>query len=728
MTDEPPRRRAHGSSWPRSKQFAIGTQVGGYEIRGVLAQVASTQDLLAHDPGLARDVVIRVILRDAPKVIASARALAAFHHPGLPAIYGIGQHAGVDYLVLEHIQGVALAAHLAQRATGSGFSLPETLEVVVALCETLAVLHAAGLAHDDVRPETIVLAGGGRVVLLDSMRDHEDDLHAARLRDTYAVGLIAFELLTGVKPTEGEPIAAQLAARCTTLPEQLVAIVAEMVAEAPAARPRRIDLVGARLRALREDRGSAPLDVLIADDDGDVRVLLGAIVRSTAPNATVRFAGDGAEALRMIQREPPDVLLLDLQMPELTGLELLMYLTGTSLGEQITICVMSQFGETHRGLLHGLGVVDTFVKGQLGPEELAAAIAGILRRLSPVQVAPAVVVDAENVVGGRYSLGRPLGKGGMGSVFEVRHLQLSRKFALKILHQDFSVDPAARERFMQEARLASEMSHPNIVQVVDFGEDPRLGAYMVMDLVDGESLSPSQLSLRRACDVLGQIADAVALIHRHGIVHGDIKAENVMLVDEVVGTRRRRIARLLDFGLANRMSASADTSDSISGTPEYMAPERATGGPFTVGTDVYALGVLGFLLVTGNLPFTGEPEEVLRMHVEDPLPAIASARGETVDPALAALIARALHKDVAQRHPTMAAFRYELNAVMDMMELGQRRRSQPIPILKAPSVVVSIAGTECARGSTLETRADGIVVRVEPGVGSELHVIVERDR
>lgn len=708
--------------------FAAGTKVGGYEVRRLLSKGPATQDFLARDPGLGRDVVLRAVLRDATQVLASARALAAFHHPGLPTIYGIGSHGGVDYLVLEYIQGVALAAHLAQRAGGSGFSLPETLDVVIALCDTLSVLHAAGLAHDDVRPETIVLAGGGRVVLLDAVREDDGDLHAARLRDTYAVGVIAFELLTGVKPTEGEPIAAQLAARCTTLPDQLVAIVAEMVAEAPAARPRRIDLVGARLRALRgKDRGSAPLDVLIADDDPDIRALLAAIVRSTAPDATVRLAVDGAEALRMIQREPPDVLLLDLQMPELTGLELLMYLTGTSLGEQITICVMSQFGDTHRGLLHGLGVVDTFVKGQLGPAELAAAIGGIFQRLAPDAPAPPAP-DAENVVGGRYLLGRPLGAGGMGSVFEVRHLQLARKFALKILHQDFSVDPAARERFMQEARLASEISHPNIVQVVDFGEDARLGAYMVMDLVDGESLSPSQLSLRRACDVLGQIADALALIHRHEIVHGDVKAENVMLVDEVVGTRRRRIARLLDFGLAGRMSASTDTSESISGTPEYMAPERAMGGPMTFATDIYALGVLGFLLVTGKLPFTGDAAEVLRAQVEDPLPLISSPRGETVDPALVALLHHATHKDVAQRHPSMAAFRYELNAVMDMMEMGNRRRSQPIPIMKSAQAVVSIDGVERARGSTLECRADGIVVRVEPAANaSELRVWAWRE-
>src|SRR3954464_14875731 len=118
-------------------------------------------------------------------------------------------------------------------------------------------------------------------------------------------------------------------------------------------------------------------------------------------------------------------------------------------------------------------------------------------------------------VGGRYALDGRLGEGGMGQVFRARHLQLGKAFALKLISPAFAADGAARERFNQEAKLASEITHPNIVSVVDYGEDPEFGAYMVMELVEGEPLidGTGPMTVRRACDMLGQIADALDHIH-----------------------------------------------------------------------------------------------------------------------------------------------------------------------------------------------------------------------
>ncbi len=162
-------------------------------------------------------------------------------------------------------------------------------------------------------------------------------------------------------------------------------------------------------------------------------------------------------------------------------------------------------------------------------------------------------------VGGRYALDGRLGEGGMGQVFKARHLQLGKAFALKLISPAFALDSAARARFNEEAKLASEISHPNIVSVVDFGEDATFGAYMVMELVEGEPMineGSAPMNVRRVCDILAQIADALDHIHRRGIVHGDVKADNIMLTVENgesnAGTRRRRVARLLDFGLARR--------------------------------------------------------------------------------------------------------------------------------------------------------------------------------
>lgn len=294
-------------------------------------------------------------------------------------------------------------------------------------------------------------------------------------------------------------------------------------------------------------------------------------------------------------------------------------------------------------------------------------------------------------VGGRYALDGRLGEGGMGHVFRVRHIQLGKAFALKIISPAFAGDHAARERFNQEAKLASEISHPNIVSVVDFGEDAQFGAYMVMELVEGDSLITAgtlPMTVKRAIDVLGQVADALDHIHKRGIIHGDVKAENIMLTAETTGAsgaRRRRVVRLLDFGLARRPETTDrddEGASGVSGSPHYLAPERAAGGVASVQSDIYALGVLGYLLLTGTLPFEGSVVEVLMAHIHNTPDSMSARRREDLDAALESLILRAMAKDPAQRHGSASAFKYELNTVMDMLDMGRRkpRGSGQIPV------------------------------------------------
>jgi serine/threonine protein kinase len=281
-----------------------------------------------------------------------------------------------------------------------------------------------------------------------------------------------------------------------------------------------------------------------------------------------------------------------------------------------------------------------------------------------------------HTVGGRYVLVGRLGEGGMGQVYRARHVELGKLFALKVISPAFAEDSVARARFNREAKLASELSHPNIVSVVDYGEDAHFGAFMVMELVDGDPIfgeHTDPISVRRACEVLGNIADALDYVHKQGIVHGDVKAENILLVTESNGRRRRRIARLLDFGLARRHIDDAEQQ--LSGSPHYLAPERAAGGPASVSTDVYALGVLGYVLLTGELPFNGSVLDVMMGHIEKEAPRMSLRCGERLDDALEALIARAMAKDPAARHASAAAFRYELNTVMHMLGMRRRRAS-----------------------------------------------------
>lgn len=315
-------------------------------------------------------------------------------------------------------------------------------------------------------------------------------------------------------------------------------------------------------------------------------------------------------------------------------------------------------------------------------------------------------------VGGRYALDGRLGEGGMGQVYKVRHLQLGKAFALKLISPAFALDTAARARFNEEAKLASEISHPNIVSVVDFGEDAQFGAYMVMELVDGEPLlneGSAPMNVRRVCDILAQIADALDHIHRRGIVHGDVKADNIMLTVEngevSAGARRRRVARLLDFGLARR--PGGEDEDEISGSPHYLAPERAAGGPPSVAADIYALGVLGYLMLSGTLPFDGNVVEILMAHINQPPESASMRRGEEIDASLETLIMRAMAKDPAGRHGSAAAFRYELNTVMDMLEMGRRRRASGTIQPESPREATLVAAFERSRVPQALVSIDG---------------------
>lgn len=329
----------------------------------------------------------------------------------------------------------------------------------------------------------------------------------------------------------------------------------------------------------------------------------------------------------------------------------------------------------------------------------------------------------ERTVGGRYAIDGRLGEGGMGQVYRARHLQLGKAFALKIISPTFALDGAARARFNEEAKLASEISHPNIVSVVDFGEDPAFGAYMVMDLVEGVPLIDEQaapMSVRRTCEILGQIADALEHIHRRGIVHGDVKADNIMLTAESTGARRRRIARLLDFGLARR--PGSDDDHQLNGSPHYLAPERAAGGPPSVAADIYALGVLGYLMLTGTLPFDGNIVEILMAQINQDVPRLSQRRGEPLDPAVEQLILRALAKDPAQRHGSAAAFRAELNAAMDSLELVRRRRPSGQMLSENRREAAMIAAFEGSRVAQAVLSLDGDIVFANRGFARLLGV------
>lgn len=296
--------------------------------------------------------------------------------------------------------------------------------------------------------------------------------------------------------------------------------------------------------------------------------------------------------------------------------------------------------------------------------------------VAAIQADPSYAIEGQ-LIGGRYRIVTPLGEGGMGKVFRVTHAQLGKTFALKLIHHRVAGDDTTRELFYREARLASQMAHPNITSVVDFGEDPQVGVYMVMEYLEGTQLSrylrrEKKLSVRHACDIVLGVSEALHYIHSKDIVHCDIKTENILLMQGKGSGRRKQTVKLLDFGLARRISERP--GDRLSGTPQYISPERIEGAKASPSGDIYGLGILFFELLTGQPPFDGSTEAILEGHLTKPPPSPSELRGDAVDPALEQLILRALAKDPEDRHRDMNAFVYELRTVMHMLGFAGRKR------------------------------------------------------
>lgn len=321
------------------------------------------------------------------------------------------------------------------------------------------------------------------------------------------------------------------------------------------------------------------------------------------------------------------------------------------------------------------------VVARTAPAGTKAAVAALAD--APIPVAPRPPVGERqpaapgHVIAGRYKIVDRIGVGGMGKVYKVGHTQLSKTFALKVIGENLADTDEARELFYREARLASAVNHPNITSVVDFGEDPDVGAFMVMEYVEGEPVHrvlrrETRLGVRVACEIILQVADALHYVHSQGIVHCDIKTENILLAEQAGTKRRQIVVKLLDFGLARSLTGGR-SSGPLSGTPHYVSPERIRGDAATPSSDLYALGILFYELLTGHVPWDGAVSTILSGHLDQqPVPPSQLVPG--LEPALETLILRAIAKTPAERHKDMAAFIYELRTVMDMLGFGHRRR------------------------------------------------------
>jgi len=393
--------------------FATGELLDGvYEIMQLLGRGGMGEVFEAHDHLLNRRVAIKAAWPNplTPPLRNEARALAAFQHPSLVSVHTLGEHRGIDYLVMERVYGVSLTQHAATRwESGEQFTPAEVVQILLPASEGMSVVHRAGLVHRDIKPDNIMLTPVHRVVLMDfGLVLPEFDVNgqqrvagsppymapeallntaatgSGHLVDIFGLGVVAYELLTAKRPFAGATIREVIAAHERGQPEPLAKlrpdcpldlcqVVHEMLNPNAQVRLQSAEAVAWQLRAIRDERprsGSPAVtnkkgpSVLIVDDDVDLAKILTFYVRQIVGPSDIRVAHDGEEALIEVQKEEPDVMLLDLHMPRMNGVELCMQLKGEGLAQSCSIISVSAGAQEHDvQLLHQLGIHHFVEKG-----------------------------------------------------------------------------------------------------------------------------------------------------------------------------------------------------------------------------------------------------------------------------------------------------------------------------------------------------------------------------
>ena len=272
----------------------------------------------------------------------------------------------------------------------------------------------------------------------------------------------------------------------------------------------------------------------------------------------------------------------------------------------------------------------------------------------------------------RYEIRDEIGRGVFGIVYRGWHKQMDKTIAIKVLYQNVEADETGFKRFHREAQSASQLTHPNIVKIYDFGVSQEGQPFIVMDCVPGLNLADileaeGKLDYRRAIPIFLQTCDALNHLHSHGFLHRDIKPDNIILNDTAF---QKDFLTLIDFGIAKKIKEPKNlkltAEGTVVGTPAYMSPEQVMGRELDNRSDIYSFGVLMFYVLSGKLPIKGgNPVETMTKHVQEDPPTIAEVCPEVKIPhALDIVLKTALKKDPGLRQNSMKDVALQLKAIL----------------------------------------------------------------
>ncbi len=704
----------------QQNQAQFPRRFGNYHLLAPLAQGGMGALYLAvrGDRGLERLLVIKTVLphladeeylarfRDEAKVVVK------LSHGNLIPVFDAGQVGGEVFLAMEFVEGRDLRAVWNRCAKKQvAFPVEVAVYVVKELCRGLSYAHAFGglkLVHRDVSPPNVLISFSGEVKLTDfglasstlklektapgiiygkvaymspeQARGEELDGRS----DLYAAAIVLWEMLTG----------RQLFPPGKDQPQDLIKRARNPRVPAPSARaprvPHELDEICLKaLGARSEDR---------YQDCEEFREALAVWLADTHPGTDAsrlesflhKLFAEDIERERREREELLDKIRKRAEtMPPSDELRLAIERSGEVVAESVR---RSSGSVGRRSTDHGLTEKDRrqisdrrLQRAQSGRPLLTQPGHGPMRAPSSDGISasssgalmqsgepPDVNAVIGQVIDGRYRVSELIGEGGMGRVYLAEHVEIGRRVAMKILHPVYSHMPDLVERFRREARAASRIGHPHIVDVTDSGRTREGSVYFVMEFLDGVDLGTvierqGSLDVRRALRIITQICRALAAAHEAGIIHRDLKPENIFLT---LRDGEEDFVKVLDFGIAKSTQAERASSRRLTspgmamGTPEYMAPEQAAGHSADERCDIYAVGAILYEALVGKPPYDGDNfmEVLTKKATTEPTP-IDELRPE-VPLEVISLVERAMSRKPEARPATMEVFAYELTKCM----------------------------------------------------------------